>query len=173
MDQLTYKLRLNQRGLQNVTAKEAALKEIADYVKEEILSRVGSGYSPVDGYGNFPAYSKEYKKFKQEYSSASTVNLELTGAMLDALKYEINVRDGVIELGIWGDEADKADGHNNFSGKSDLPLRRFIPKDNQKFVAEIENGIDNIISDYEDASGAISSEINNFISGFINSSNEG
>jgi hypothetical protein len=67
--------------------------------------------------------------------------------MLDALTYRI--RGNSIEFGIWGEEADKADGHNNFSGDSDLPRRPFIPKKDENFRPEIRDEIDAIIEEFK------------------------
>jgi hypothetical protein len=120
----------------------AALKEIADYVKTETLSYVGEGKSPVAG-GSFKhSLSPAYKKIKEKISGADFANLELTGDMLDALETKIT-DDGMIQIGIWGKEAAKADGHNNFSGKSTLPAREFIPNENksQTFKRDILSGI--------------------------------
>ena len=53
---------------------------------------------------------------------------ELTGDMPDALEV-VRKRGTKLSLQIEGDEAPKADGHNNHSGDSPLPERRFIPKE--------------------------------------------
>lgn len=65
--------------------------------------------------------------------------------MLDALTYE-ETKDG-IEVGWFGAEAAKADGHNNLSGDSTLPQRRTIPDVGQKFVEPIQDGIEKIVAD--------------------------
>lgn len=71
--------------------------------------------------------------------------MEFEGDMLDSLTYE-ETKDG-IELGWFGGEAGKADGHNNLSGDSSLPQRRTIPDVGQKFVGDIQDEIEKIVAD--------------------------
>lgn len=67
--------------------------------------------------------------------------------MLDSLTYE-TTREG-IKVGIFkSSEVPKADGHNDFSGDSKLPKRRFIPEDNQEFKATIVAGVNQILDGY-------------------------
>ena len=54
---------------------------------------------------------------------------------------------GVLELGVFGKAAPRADGHNNLSGKSSLPLRNFLPKEGQNFRKGITKEIDKVIQD--------------------------
>lgn len=131
-------------------SKRAAREEIARAVHDYILDYVGQGKSPVSGESWKKSISKEYKEKKSEESSVSYANMELTGAMLDAL--EVVVLGDSIEVRIEGDQAPKADGHNNFSGDSKLPQRRFIPnpKEGQTFKKEIVKEIASIIKDYKD-----------------------
>jgi hypothetical protein len=72
-------------------------------------------------------------------------NLELEGDMLGALTYEAK-KDG-IEIGVFGAEAPKADGHNNFSGESNLPERRFLPAEGETFRSSIQKEVDAIVQD--------------------------
>lgn len=66
--------------------------------------------------------------------------------MLDALTSQ-NRKGDIIEVGIFkAKEQGKADGHNNFSGKSKLPTRRFIPSEKENFKRFINKGIDQIIN---------------------------
>lgn len=122
---------------------------IANYVKEQVLSYVGQGESPVEG-GNWKKkLSPEYAKKKKLESSSVFANMELTGAMLDAL--DVVSKGKKLSLQITGKEqVAKADGHNNFSGKSALPERDFIPKKGATFKQEIIDGIRSIIEDYVD-----------------------
>lgn len=72
--------------------------------------------------------------------------MELEGDMLDALSFE-ETRDGV-EVGIFGKEAWKADGHLKFSGEEGTaPRRRFLPGEGQEFDPAIQDGIEKIILD--------------------------
>ena len=122
----------------------AIRKEVADYILEEVLNRVGDGRSPVAGGKWKRGLSKEYKQRKLEESGVGFANMELEGDMLDALRTRV-MSDGTVELIIEGSEGDKADGHNNFSGKSRLPLREFIPKPGQSLKRDIVEGIREIV----------------------------
>lgn len=106
---------------------------------------MGESKSPLDG-SRFAALSKDYRKFKQGEGAPGVPNLELTGDMLSSLSY-VEKGEGQIEIGIFGGEAGKADGHNNFSGKSNLPERRFIPGEGETFKPSIEKEIEAIIAD--------------------------
>ena len=125
--------------------RRSAMQDIAEYVRDEILQYVGDGNSPVSGRGKFKALSKDYAEFKKTISSSTTPNMELYGDMLDDLEYRIE--GNKIKIGWFGGEqAAKADGHNNFSGESDLPVRRSIPnaKDGETFKRDILQGIKQI-----------------------------
>lgn len=130
--------------------KGEALSRVADYVRESMLSSLGDGRSPVAGEGTFPALSKAYKKVKGDISSKVIPNLELHGDMLDSLEV-VEVR-GKLRVKVGADQNDKADGHCNFSGKSKIPRRRFIPnaKEGQTFNREILSGVKDILSEYEE-----------------------
>ncbi len=68
--------------------------------------------------------------------------------MLDALDFQ-ETKDG-IEIGFWGKEAWKADGHLHFSAASDAaiaPQRRFLPDEGEEFIPGIQRGIESIIAD--------------------------
>lgn len=144
---ITYVLPLDLSGIP-ADAREDVKQEIADYLREAVLEDVGDGRSPLTGV-KWKGLSAEYKKRKSEESSAVIANLELHGDMLDAL--EARPRAGnAVELGIWdGTEAEKADGHCNFSGDSHLPNRRFIPnaKDDETFRPGIMNEVLRIIDE--------------------------
>lgn len=126
----------------------AALSDIADYVLESVLSDVADAKSPVAGYGAFPKLSKAYKSKKDSEGGTPIANLELSGDMLSAL--EVKKKGERLVLQIVGKEAAKADGHNNHSGDSELPLRRFIPTDTETFKRDILTGISRIIESYRD-----------------------
>lgn len=129
--------------------KQEALEAIAEYVRDEILQYVGDAESPVSGYGKFKNLSKDYKKFKSQVSGSTQANMELYGDMLDSLEYKIV--GNKIQVGWFGGEqAAKADGHNNFSGDSELPLRRSIPnaKDGEGFKRDIVKGMKEIAKNF-------------------------
>lgn len=126
---------------------ETVRKEIKEFVLEKVLSHIGDGVSPVTG-EPWDALSADYKKKKKKESSSTKANLELTGDMLDAL--DIRIKGNIFTLLVDdSSQAGKSDGHNNHSGKSDLPLRRFIPKGKQKFADDIMDGIEEIVTEYE------------------------
>lgn len=129
--------------------KREAQEAVAEFVKDEVLKRVGDGSSPVEGGRWKRALSPEYKKRKAEFSSAGYANMELHGDMLDALEV-VPTRGGKLSLQIEGKQAPKADGHNNHSGESSLPPREFIPKRNQTFKRDIQAGIRSILKEFEE-----------------------
>lgn len=127
--------------------REEALAEVAEYIKEEVLSYVGDGESPVSG-GRFKKTLKpEYKKRKEAEGGSGVADLELTGEMLDALDVVVKSRNK-LSLQIEGDEAPKADGHNNHSGLSSLPERKFIPKKDETLKRDIWQGVKGILEKY-------------------------
>jgi hypothetical protein len=131
------------------TGSREARQEMADFLHTEILDYVGSGKSPVAGGAWKRSLSKEYKKRKADFSSDLFANMELTGDMLDSLQV-VATPDGMIEVRIKGKNAAKADGHNNHSGKSRLPPREFIPKQDQHFKRSIESGMRDIAREFLD-----------------------
>jgi hypothetical protein len=125
------------------------LKEIRDFTVEAVVGYVNTTRSPVQGHGKFKRLTRDYKKRKVAAGGSSVPDLLLSGDMLSALKAPIK---GVgIELGIKGKQGPKADGHNNHSGDSELPLRRFIPDedDGETFKKPIIDGMKKIIRSFE------------------------
>lgn len=148
VDKVTTKINLNNYLRFNKLDEEdqdQAVKRVANYLKEQVLTDVGNARSPISG-KKFPGLNPKYKKLKSK-KAKPIANLELTGDMLASFKYEIKGNE--IELGIFGGEADKADGHCNHSGASKLPNRRFIPKD-EKFRKGIEDNVKRIIKEIHD-----------------------
>lgn len=105
---------------------------------------MGNKASPVTG-KQFKALSKEYKEEKSDEGLPPEPNLESSGEMLDSLDYQITAKG--IKIGVFGDAAPRADGHNNLSGKSMLPERQFLPKKDEFFRSSIKEGVDRIIAD--------------------------
>lgn len=126
--------------------RRAAVREIADFVIEQVLSDVAASKSPIDN-GRFVPLSKEYKKFKTKRGRPGKPNLEFSGDMLDALQSKVS--GNKITIQITGKEGDKADGHNNHSGKSSLPTRRFIPTEDETFREGILAGVRNIVEAFD------------------------
>jgi hypothetical protein len=107
---------------------------------------VADSKSPVDG-SSFQALSKDYGDKKQTETGSRKPNLDLTGEMLNSLDYKI-VGDK-LEIGVYGEDAPKADGHNNFSGKSKLPKRQFLPESGQAFDDSIKSLIADTVEQYK------------------------
>jgi hypothetical protein len=129
--------------------RSSALKEIGEFLHYSVLTYVDKQNSPVSGHGAFKKLSPDYKKAKVAKGGEPVPNLELTTKMLTALKVK-TTRDSVV-LSISGKQGDKADGHNNHSGESSLPMRRFIPddKDGETFKRDILSGVKRILKSFE------------------------
>lgn len=126
-----------------------AKQRCADLVLEEVLNTVGQARSPVAGESWKSSLSKGYKAVKGDYSSNLTANMELHGDLLDNLECVVNPK-GRLELRNTGRQTGKADGHNNHSGQSSLPQRRYIPDTGQTFKRDIIEKMKVILSDYVD-----------------------
>jgi hypothetical protein len=120
-------------------------RDVGDYLVEQIYKTTSAANSPVSG-ESFPPLSKEYAKEKQRQGGSGKPDLTLQGDMLDALEASPTA-DGV-EVGIYGDQAWKADGHLKFSGEENgIPKRRFLPGEGQQFTSDIQGEVEKIIAD--------------------------
>jgi hypothetical protein len=119
-------------------------KEIIDLVIDEILRYTADGKSPVEGMGSFKKLNKNYAD--KEKQGNETANLRLEGDMLESLQGRITAS-GIL-VGVSQDQTQKADGHCNFSGDSKLPLRRFIPEEDEEFKTSIMDKVDKVIDNY-------------------------
>ncbi len=127
--------------------KEQIKSDVGDYLVESVLKNLSSGKGSVDG-EDWPALSPKYKEKKIADGLPGIANMEFEGDMLDALEYK-NTDDG-IELGFFGKQAWKADGHLHFSSESDkatAPQRRFLPGEGEEFVSNIQKGAEAIVND--------------------------
>lgn len=130
--------------------KDKIKGEVGNYLVEQTLLAVADASSPVSG-EKFKALSKEYRIEKQEQGSPGIPNMELKGKMLEALTFKPTTKG--VEIGfINSNQAEKADGHNNFSGSSTLPKRRFLPEEGQNYKSAIESEVNKIITDIVGAS---------------------
>lgn len=133
--------------------KKNLLDDIANYVLDSVLSRVGDSSSPVAGQpARWKGLSAEYAKSIGKKPGAPST-LELHGDLLDSIKV---VRNGTgLRLTVDESEQPKADGHNNFSGKSNLPRRAFVPdeKRGEDFRPDIKEGIREVIQNFLDDEG--------------------
>lgn len=125
--------------------KKKVLDAVGGYLVTAIIDYCGEQNSPVAGRGKFKKLSKDYAAYKKSQGKPPIPNLELFGDMLDALKFKVS-GDSII-LAIKGKQGDKADGHCNHSGESDLPERRFIPDDRETFKRPILDGVRSILKD--------------------------
>jgi nitrogenase molybdenum-iron protein alpha/beta subunit len=128
--------------------------KVGDFLVEQILQTVSGARSPISGESWKRTLSPMYAKEKNAEGLTAIANLESSGSMLDSLSWRAT--DKGIEIGIFNEEAEKADGHNNFSGDSTLPQRRFLPDIGQEFKSAIQKEAEKIISDELIASADLS-----------------
>lgn len=133
------------RGLDR-SQKDELLSQIGELLVEQILSSVADSKSPVNG-NSFAPLSKDYATIKKAETGSSKPNLDLTGSMLQSLDF--NVSGNNIEIGVFGEDAGKADGHNNFSGSSKLPTRQFLPDTGEEFDKSIMSLISDTVDQYK------------------------
>ena len=130
----------------NKSQQREVLDQVGELLVTQVLEYVADSKSPVDG-SAFVALSKDYAEKKKEETGSSAPNLDLTGDMLSSLDYKIIGNS--IELGVYGADAGKADGHNNFSGESKLPTRQFLPNKGELFDESIMDIINEAIDLYK------------------------
>lgn len=129
----------------------AVLREVATFVKEQVLSNTAAGEPSVEGGKWKRKLSQEYKDgVKKDESSVTYANLELTGEMMDSFDARVNVGAGTITLQVGKDQADKADGNLTGSYGKARPdysrAREFMPhRKGQQLTSEIVEGIKEII----------------------------
>lgn len=134
------------------TLKNRIKKDVGEFLVESILDSVASQKSPVAGEG-WPALgskskTKAYNKLKKRLNGNEQANMELEGDMLNALKFQPT--DEGVEIGFFNtDEANKADGHNKLSGRTNkTPKRRFLPRQGQRWDGPIQEEIKRIALDH-------------------------
>ena len=149
--QVIKELKLNVEGIPKDKIKQAT-KEAADVLLNEIIRYIDGGNSPVQGEKKFKRLEPDYAK--REKGGVQLPNLQLEGDLLEALKARPKPN-GVIEVGVKGDQAPKADGHNQLSqeakqwaAKTGFPKRRFIPDETQTFKRSIMAKINSVLDDY-------------------------
>lgn len=147
----------------NKSQQREVLDQVGELLVMQVLEYVADQKSPVDG-SPFKELSEEYAAKKKAETGSDAPNLDLSGDMLNALDYKVKGTD--LEIGVYGDEAPKADGHSNLSGKSKLPERAFIPNKGELFDDQILNIINDAIELYK----ADALELNEDILQMINSS---
>lgn len=121
-------------------------KEVGEFLLEKTQESLNDAKSPVSG-ERFPKLSSSYATEKRGSGLPAKANLEFTGDLRDSLQFKSS-RGSQIKLGHFtSSESGKADGHNNFSGDSPLPQRRYLPDTKQKYKRDIQSGVDSIIKD--------------------------
>jgi hypothetical protein len=120
-------------------------EEVGEYLVEQTLAAMGEKKSPIAGAPPFPPLSKNYKKRKLQEVGSGEANLEFDGQMKDETDYK-DTKDG-IKIGVFGERAGAADGHNNLSGNSNLPRRQFLPDEGQTYKANISREVERIVAD--------------------------
>jgi hypothetical protein len=139
LDQVTKEIDLQLPDSLPKSLTDDIKAEVGDFVLVSILDYVGEGKSPVSGRA-FKQLDKNYAD--EEKGGRRTPNLELEGDMLRSLEFK-NTSKG-IEIGIFdSSQAPKAYNHN--VGDT-LPKRQFIPEPRQRFVGEIEKGINDLVN---------------------------
>ena len=104
--------------------RKAVKQEVGEYLVNETIRYMEEGRSPVAGEQPWSKLDKDYAA--EEHNGDRTPTLNATGRLRESLQFR-STDDGV-EIGIFHkSQQGKADGHNNFSGKSQLPQRRFVP----------------------------------------------
>lgn len=127
--------------------RSAAIAEIGEFLVEQTLVNAAEGASIVKGESIPALTSKPYKLKKRDEVGNAKANLELSGEMLDSVDFRSSGTS--ITIGVYGEAALRADGHNNFSGKSSLPKRRIFPDEGQQYKSGVLKEISRIVSDYK------------------------
>ena len=126
----------------------SAKQEVGEYLVNETIRYMEEGRSPVAGEPPWPKLDKDYAA--EEHNGDRTPTLNATGRLRESLQFRVS--DDGVEVGIFHkSEQAKADGHNNFSGKSQLPQRRFVPSGGQSYRSEIMANVDRILNAYRTA----------------------
>ena len=152
VSKVTFKYALDTSKLKPEDRKKVK-EQVGEFVVDRILEEVAKLNSPVKGHNNFKRLSTVYAKEKSK-TTIPVPNLELKGKMLKKLSSK--TYKGGVEIGIFDKtEAQKADNHNKFSGKSKatgVPARKFIPNkaDGEHFKKKITKAVDKILDKYEE-----------------------
>lgn len=131
--------------------QDDALQDIKDYIKEQVLSFIGDGKSPVANGKWKKTLSLGYKSKKSEQSSVGYSNLELSGDLLNHL--DVNIKGNKVILKITGGSKvqDKAEGNQlgSYGGDPNPEnAREFVPTDGRTFRKEIISGVKDILKTY-------------------------
>lgn len=112
------------------TTKKKISNELGEFLVDKILKDTSNQRSSVSGQ-KWKGLSKDYKDMKSKIAPG-VANLELHGDMLDALKSK--PKSDEVEIGVYGKlQTQKTDNHCHFRiyGEPTLPLRKFLPGENE------------------------------------------
>ncbi len=109
------------------SARKDILDEVAAYLTDAIKSDVKKSMSPVTGKPFKELQDERYIAKKKAAGKGTAANLIFSGKMIDAIR--VKPTKGELNVTVLDRQQPKADGHNNFSGKSNLPERKFIPNE--------------------------------------------
>lgn len=124
--------------------KDRIRDEVGTFLVEESLVALSESKSPLIG-ESIPALKKgNYRKKKMDELGTNRADIQFSGETLDEFTFT-PTKDG-IKIGVFGDRAVVADGHNNLSGKSSLPRRRWIPDSEQNYKTAIQKEVNSIIA---------------------------
>lgn len=131
----------------NSSAKQQVQQDVGDYLVEQTLLAVSKARSPVEGAEYRPTLSPKYKKIKVADGLSDKPDMENSGSMLNALTWR-PTEDG-IQLGVFDpDQAAKADGHNQFSGRATpLPVRQWLPNSGEEYSKKIMIEAEKMVSE--------------------------
>ena len=120
-----FDFRTLERDLTQMRIPKPDRQEIADIIVAKIIS----GSSPVSKKGQFKNYSKAYAKKK---GRMAPVDMVQSGDMLNSLI--VKSKRGGVQIQF---RSEIAGYHDSGAGK--LPVRRLLPKENERFTKKIEN----------------------------------
>lgn len=124
-------------------------REINSYLEDAIIEKISKGKTTVKGMNDFKPLNPEYAKEKKGGKRLANLNLE--GDLYTAIKSKSIGGEAAVEVGVFRkNETPKAYNHNQ---GDTLPVRRFIPKQNQAFSDDIQAGINAIIQEFRDGEG--------------------
>ena len=126
-------------------AKGRARKEIKQFITTTVKADLAKGQSSVTG-RRMPSLNKEYAKAQK--GGNRTPNLKLEGDYQASFRVKKSPQGtNWMRFTTLQGQQPKADGHNNFTGKSKLPKRQSFPNrgNGEKFRAGIERGIEQIV----------------------------
>ena len=125
--------------------KKLVNEAVGEYLVEQTLIAIEQERSPVAGQGSFAPLSGSYKKLKKREVGNSRPNLEANGDMKDQLDYQAS---DVLTVGVFGDRAGAADGHNHLSNKTPrIPKRQFLPDAGEAYKSGIMAEVKRIKAD--------------------------